>query len=84
MITVYTDNGGLEIRGNDHQLLAGNIKTADSVAAALTDLNIDPDFDDIFFSSSMDFAAEDGFDSNAGAKVLWEQGIQRWYTENNC
>ena len=78
-VTLYAENGGLEIRGDEFKLLAGNIKTADDVADAIQKLNIDLDFDDIYSSSSMDFASEEGFDTDNGAKDLFNAGVRRWY-----
>ena len=79
LITVFANNGSLEIRGEGYSLLADNIKTAKTLAYNLELLDIDLDFDDIFFSSSMDFAEEYGFENNEDAEILWKEGARRWY-----
>ena len=78
-ITVYAEDSGLELRGEGFELLAGNIKTADDLVDAVQSFNIDLDFDDIFFSSSMDFAEEYGFKTNNCAKDLFNAGIRAYY-----
>lgn len=78
VVTVYAENGALELRGEGFSLLADNIKTAKTLAYNLELLEIDLDFDDIYFSSSMDFAEESGFETNDCAKILWEEGVARY------
>lgn len=78
MFTIFAEDGGLEIRGEGYKLLAGNIQTAKTLNYYLQKLDIDPDFDDIFFSSSMDFAEESGFETNDCAKNLWKDGVKQW------
>ena len=78
MFIIGADEGTLEIRGENNFLFKG-IATAKTLVYALEKGNIDLDFDDIFFSSSMDFADEYGFDTYTGAKELWEEGAKRWY-----
>lgn len=79
MITVFAENGGLTLNGDNGQLV-NNIKTAKTLNYYLQKFDIDPDFDDIFFSSSMDFAADEGsgFETDDGAKILWEEGVKQW------
>jgi hypothetical protein len=77
MITVFAENGGLTLNGDNGQL-ASDIKTAKTLNYYLQKFNIDPDFDNIFFSSTMDFAAEEGFETNACAKILFEEGVKQW------
>lgn len=77
MITVFAENGGLTLNGDNGQL-ASDIKTAKTLNYYLQKFNIDPDFDAIFFSSTMDFAAEEGFETNACAKILFEEGVKQW------
>jgi len=78
-VTVYAENGALELRGEGYSLLADNIKTAKTLAYNLELLEIDLDSDDIFFSSTMDFAEDYGFENNEDAIALWEEGARRWY-----
>jgi len=77
-VTVYAENGALELRGEGYSLLADNIKTAKTLAYNLELLEIDLDFDDIYFSSSMDFAEDYGFENNEEAIALWEEGVARY------
>ena len=77
LITVFAENGGLVLYGDNGQL-ASNIQTAKTLNYYLQKFNIDPDFDDIFFSSTMDFAAEEGFETNACAKILFEEGVKQY------
>ena len=77
MITVFAENGGLTLNGDNGQLASG-IQTAKTLNYYFQKFNIDPDFDDIFFSSTMDFAAEEGFETNACAKILFEEGVKQW------
>ena len=77
MITVFAENGGLTLNGDNGQLAAG-VKTAKTLNYYLQKFNIDPDFDSIYFSSTMDFAAEEGFETNACAKILFEEGVKQW------
>ena len=78
VVTVFAENGALELRGEGFSLLADNIKTAKTLAYNLELLEIDLDSDDIYFSSTMDFAEDSGFETNDCAKILWEEGVARY------
>jgi hypothetical protein len=41
------------------------------IAAVIDRVGLDPN--GVYHSSSMDFASEEGFDTDAGAWMLWEQ-----------
>lgn len=78
VVTVFAENGALELRGEGFSLLADNIQTAKTLAYNLELLEIDLDSDIIYFSSTMDFAEEEGFENNDDAKILWEEGVARY------
>ena len=78
MFTIFASDKALEIYG-DKGLLASNLGNPSAVAETIKYLNIDLDFDDIFFSSSMDFAEEYGFKTNNCAKDLFNAGIRAYY-----
>ena len=78
MFIIGANEGTLEIRG-ENGVIANGIATAKTLVYNLEKADIDLDFDDVFFSSSMDFADEYGFDTYDGAKELWEEGAKRWY-----
>ena len=78
MITVFAKNGGLTLYG-PNGVLADDIQTAKTLNYYLQKFDIDPDFDDIFFSSTMDFAADEGFETNDCAKILFEEGVKMWH-----
>jgi len=75
MITVFAENGGLTLNGDNGQLVS-NIKTAKTLSYYIEKFNIADE--DVYFSSSMDFAADDGFETNDCAKILWEEGVVRY------
>jgi len=77
MFIIGAKNGGLVI-SKDRNDLVENIQTAKTLNYYLQKFDIDPDFDDIMFSSSMDFADEYGFDHYDDAKHLWQDGVQQW------
>lgn len=78
VVTVYAENGALELRGEGFNLLADNIKTAKTLAYNLELLEIDLDFDTIYFSSSIDFAEDYGFESSEEAVALFQEGARRY------
>ena len=75
--TVFIDaeNGGIAVYvgvGNK----VGFAKTAKMLAYILDTHKI---FGEVMFTSSMDFADEEGFDTWDGARVFWQEGIEmRW------
>lgn len=77
MITVFAENGGLTLNGDNGELASG-IQTAKTLNYYLQKFDIDPDFDDIYFSSTMDFASEEGFETNECAKNLFRDGVKQW------
>lgn len=53
--------------------VVGYAKTAEMVAYVIKTKGL---ADDVYHSSSMDFADEDGFDTYDGAWNLWENGLK--------
>ena len=75
-IFISANNGGLEIYKGAGNLIAGNIKTAKTFKYVMDTHNIDIDNDTIYYTSSMDFADEEGFDHYGDAKILAEEGFK--------
>ena len=75
-IFISANNGGLEIYKGVGNLIAGNIKTAKTFKYVMDTHNIDIDFDTIYYTSSMDFADEEGFAHYDDAKILAEEGFK--------
>ena len=75
-IFISANNGGLEICKGPGNIIAGNIQTAKTFKYVFETHNIDVDNDDIYYTSSMDFADEEGFDHYDDAKVLAEEGFK--------
>ena len=75
-IFISANNGGLEIYKGVGNLIAGNIKTAKTFKYVMDTHNIDIDFDTIYYTSSMDFADEEGFAHYGDAKILAEEGFK--------
>ena len=64
-------NGGIKMFSDTG--LKGWAKTAEGVAYTLKTVGI---ADQVFGSSSMDFAAEDGFKTNDGANLLLKRALE--------
>ena len=64
-------NGGINMYSDDG--LKGWAKTAEGVAYTLKTVGI---ADQVMGSSSMDFAAEDGFKTNDGAMLLFKRALE--------
>ena len=75
-IFISANNGGLEIYKGAGNLIAGNIKTAKGFKYVMDTHNIDPDYATMYYTSSMDFADEEGFDTRDGATNLWNEAIE--------
>jgi len=75
-IFISANNGGLEIYKGVGNLIAGNIKTAKTFKYVMDTHNIDIDNDTIYYTSSMDFADEEGFAHYGDAKILAEEGFK--------
>ena len=75
-IFISANNGGLEIYKGAGNLIAGNIQTAKTFKYVMDTHNIDIDFDTIYYTSSMDFADEEGFAHYGDAKILAEEGFK--------
>ena len=74
-VFISANNGGIEVDigvGNK----VGFAKTAKMLKYILDTKNINVFEDTIFFSSSMDFADENGFDHYDGAKNLWKNAVE--------
>ena len=83
VFTIHAVDGALEIYRNDGNgsgVIAGNIQTAKSLAYAIGTYKMMDKT--VYFSSSMDFADEYGFDHYDGAKDLWEEGVKRFFMTN--
>ena len=74
-IFISANNGGLEIYKGAGNLIAGNIKTAKGFKYVMDTHNIDPDYATMYYTSSMDFADEEGFANCDDAKILAEEGF---------
>ena len=75
-IFIAANNGGLEIYKGVGNLIAGNIKTANTFKYMMDTHHIDPDVDTIYTTSDMDFADECGFDHYDDARILMEEGLK--------
>ena len=75
-IFISAKNGGLEIYKGVGNLVAGNIKTAKTFKYVMDTHGIDIDNDTIYYTSSMDFADEEGFAHYGDAKILAEEGFK--------
>ena len=75
-IFIGANNGGLEIYKGVGNLIAGNIKTAKTFKYVMDTHGIDIDNDTIYYTSSMDFADEEGFAHYDDAKILAEEGFK--------
>ena len=74
-IFISANNGGLEIYKGAGNLIAGNIQTAKTFKYVMETHNIDVNKDIIYYTSSMDFADEVGFEHYGDAKRLAEEGF---------
>ena len=68
---VSAHNGGIQMYSDSGLVGWGN--TAESVAYILNTKGISST---VMASSSIDFASEEGFATNNGAKLLWEQALE--------
>jgi|TARA_R110000772_G_scaffold127469_2_gene234646 hypothetical protein len=75
-IFISAKNGGLEIYKGVGNLVAGNIKTAKTFKYVMDTHNIDVEKDTLYYTSSMDFADEEGFAHYDDAKILAEEGFK--------
>ena len=75
-IFISANNGGLEIYKGAGNLIAGNIQTAKTFKYVMETHNIDVNKDIIYYTSSMDFADEVGFEHYGDAKRLAEEGLE--------
>ena len=70
---ITANNGQIEMFSNNSSV--AKAATAKSIAYFLQENGFDGS---VMASSSMDFASEEGFDSDDDAKILWEQGVKRF------
>ena len=72
---ITAHNGGLVMYADDKMVGFG--ETVEEVASVMTRHGVDGI---IYFSSSMDFATEYGFETNDGALNMWNEaiGIYNW------
>jgi len=75
-IFIGADNGGLEIYKGAGNIIAGNIQTAKTFKYVMDTHGIDPDTHNIYYTSSMDFADEYGFEHYDDAKTLAQEGFK--------
>ena len=75
-IFISANNGGLEIHIGAGNLVAGNIQTAKTFKYVMDTYGVDIDNDNIYYTSSMDFADEYGFDHYDDAKTLAQEGFK--------
>ena len=74
-VFIDADNGGVGVyigAGNK----VGWAKTAEMLKYVLETKNVNVFEDRLFFSSSMDFADEYGFDHYDGAKNIWNEAVE--------
>ena len=71
---ITANNGQIEMFSNNSSV--AKAATATSIAYFLQENGFDGS---VMASSSMDFASEEGFDSDDDAKILWEQGVYRFF-----
>ena len=64
-------NGGIKMFAGDG--LKGWSKTAKGIAYTLKTCGI---AESVYGSSSMDFASEEGFETNDGAMLLWKRALE--------
>ena len=75
-IFIGANNGGLEIYKGAGNLIAGNVQTAKTFKYVMDTHGIDVDDDTFYYTSSMDFADEEGFAHYDDAKILAEEGFK--------
>jgi hypothetical protein len=75
-VFIGANNGGLEIYKGVGNLIAGNIKTAKTFKYVMDTHGIDTDTHEIYTTSSMDFADEEGFENADDARILMEEGFK--------
>jgi len=75
-IFIGAENGGLEIYMGAGNLIAGNIQTAKTFKYVMDTYGVDIDTATIYYTSSMDFATEYGFEDDDDAKTLAEEGFK--------
>jgi hypothetical protein len=75
-VFIGANNGGLEIFLGAGNLVAGNIQTAKTFKYVMDTYGIDTDTHEIYTTSSMDFADEEGFENADDARVLMEEGFK--------
>ena len=75
-IFIGANNGGLEIFKGAGNLIAGNVQTAKTFKYVMDTHGIDVDDDTFWYTSSMDFADEEGFAHYDDAKILAEEGFK--------
>ena len=68
---ITAHNGGIKMFAGDG--LKGWSKTAKGIAYTLKTCGI---AESVYGSSSMDFASEEGFETNDGAMLLWKRALE--------
>ena len=71
---ITANNGQIEMFSNGSSV--AKAATSKSIAYFLQQNGFDGE---VMASSSMDFASEEGFDSDDSALNLWEQGVKRFW-----
>ena len=75
---ITAHNGGIKMYGGDN--LKGWGKTAEGIAYTLKTVGL---ADCVMGSSTMDFAAEEGFENDGDALLLWDDAIAIYNWEVN-
>ena len=75
---IAAHNGGIKMYGGDN--LKGWGKTAEGIAYTLKTVGL---ADCVMVSSTMDFAAEEGFENDGDAMKLWDAAIEIYNWEVN-
>ena len=76
---ISADNGGIEMHLADRRTVI-RASTVEAIADAMNDHGVDGV---VMGSSTMDFATENGFATDDGAKVLWDAALIRAEDQSN-
>lgn len=72
MIKFVSANEGFIEMFSDADFCVARVNTKESIAKVIKMYGIDSS---AYFSSSMDFASEEGFESDDSAKILFNEGV---------
>lgn len=72
---ISANNGNIQMWDGDH--IVAEACTAKSIVYFLQENGFNED--GVYASSSMDFASEEGFETDDCAKNLWDEALNRYY-----